>query len=84
MRPTHVDAWVWLVMAAPFLVGALLGTITGYLVRAERASRELWAADQREAEWRRELVRTRPPRHAAPPRQRRPQPYATSAAPGND
>ena len=66
----HLDTWLWLFMLAPFLTGAIIGGTAAYLLRAERASRELWKADQREAHWRRTLAhhrcpQTHTPRHHA-------------------
>ena len=70
-----IDTTIWLMLAGPFLVGALIGCAVGYVVRAERASRELWDADRREAEMLRELVQLRGPRRHPPGRHRRkPQP----------
>ncbi len=58
---SNLDTWLWLFMLAPFLTGAIIGGTAAYVVRAERAARDLWAADEREAHWRRELARTRWP-----------------------
>ncbi len=72
---------VWLFLLTPFVGGAIIGAAAGYIVRADRASREAWAADQRAAEWRRDLVRAQRPR-PYPARHRRPRPYrAPTAAP---
>ncbi len=71
-----IDTTIWLMVAGPFLVGAIIGGTIGYVVRAERASRELWDADRREAEMLRELAQLSGPRRHPPGRHRRkPQPH---------
>ncbi len=57
---------LYVVLLAPFVFGAVLGTTAGYLVRAQRAWRDSWAADRRELHWRCELARAHS--HRAHPR----------------
>ena len=64
---------LYMLLLAPFVFGAVLGTTAGYLVRAQRAWRDSWAADRRELHWRCELARTRWPQ-LYPPQQCRPHP----------